>query len=1161
MDSGGTGNYGSNENYTMTFCGENEDACLFLEGTYDFWYDDHLYIYDGMTTDGFLIADLTVLLSSGFGSISLPSSCVTFQFVSNESNSRNGFDFNISCDGICHTCNDGIKNGYELATDCGGPDCEACPFFIISEEGTVNSCDARLLDPGANAPYGANQDYTMTFCGENGNECLILDGTCAIQLNDHLYIYDGTTTDGPLLADLTQIILPINITVPSPCVTFRFVTDDLYILDGFDINISCDGICPTCDDGIKNGYELAVDCGGPDCEPCDFLIINQGGTVNTCSDRLLDTGASGNYGDYENYSLSVCGDNGDECLLLDVTYDIGYIDHLYIYDGMTTGGFLIDDLTYSSGNTIISTPSSCVTFQFISDSFITAGGFDIDISCDSVCHTCDDGIKNGYEEDVDCGGPDCQECFVYLISEEGTIVTCDARLLDSGGPGNHGSNENYTMTFCGENGDECLLLDGTYNLYGGDHLYIYEGTSTQGELIADLTEFNLQLNYTIQSSCVTFQFVSSATFENAGFDINISCNGICETCDDGIKNGDEIGVDCGGPECAECDFIVMGGEQTQVTCATTIYDNGYLGNYSPNSIDVLTICSESPEDCIQLEFLQFDIHYWSILTIYDGPDIYSPVYAVLNGPAVPEFISTGGNCLTIKFDPNGLGNSNQGYEIAVSCICPTCDDGIKNGKELGVDCGGPDCLECDFIVMDENQTQVTCGTTIYDNGYLGNYSSFSNDVLTICGESGDECLLLTGGYNIGAGDHLYIYEGTDTDGVLIDDLTGNSGPFYASPPSSCVTFHFVSDGFVNNGGYEIDINCDGICPTCDDGILNGNEIGVDCGGVDCSACPCIGEEATLTIVLDDHPEETNWTITDAGGGTVISGGNYGSQPGGSTVIENFCLNDGCYTLDFFDSFGDGICCDFGIGSYVLTGRLGIVLASGGEFATTVSTPFCFDTSCQPPNNLDVVEIGFWTPNAYVNATWVSPEGTSDCEVRGGPIDEGSYLLGEPEFEDLMRTRLFNETNGSTLNSNIALYNNPSIHFVTWKRYGYEVRCQCADGSGYSEWANMTQASTFFVPPPPAGLALGTNKLIEAGVNEMSIYPNPAEGVVNIQIVLIEEGSVEILLQNALGQTVAQDRASGTSMTQRLDISLLEAGIYMMSVRTTSGIITERVIVK
>jgi hypothetical protein len=50
---------------------------------------------------------------------------------------------------------------------------------------------------------------------------------------------------------------------------------------------------------------------------------------------------------------------------------------------------------------------------------------------------------------------------------------------------------------------------------------------------------------------------------------------------------------------------------------------------------------------------------------------------------------------------------------------------------------------------------------------------------------------------------------------------------------------------------------------------------------------------TVTINLDNYPEETSWTITNASGSVVASGGTYGSQPDGSTVTINECLSDGC----------------------------------------------------------------------------------------------------------------------------------------------------------------------------------------------------------------------------------------------------------------------------
>ena len=130
-------------------------------------------------------------------------------------------------------------------------------------------------------------------------------------------------------------------------------------------------------------------------------------------------------------------------------------------------------------------------------------------------------------------------------------------------------------------------------------------------------------------------------------------------------------------------------------------------------------------------------------------------------------------------------------------------------------------------------------------------------------------------------------------------------------------------------------------PTCTDGIQNGQETGVDCGGPDCPACPtgCNGTEVTLSITLDNYPEETSWTITNDGGVTVASGGTYGSSPDGSTITENICLVDDCYTFTINDSYGDGICCAYGNGSYTLSNG-GTVLASGGSFGSSEATDFC-----------------------------------------------------------------------------------------------------------------------------------------------------------------------------------------------------------------------------
>lgn len=52
------------------------------------------------------------------------------------------------------------------------------------------------------------------------------------------------------------------------------------IKDGTETGVDCGGPdctpCATCDDGIQNGGETGVDCGGPDCAPCQGLIVKAG---------------------------------------------------------------------------------------------------------------------------------------------------------------------------------------------------------------------------------------------------------------------------------------------------------------------------------------------------------------------------------------------------------------------------------------------------------------------------------------------------------------------------------------------------------------------------------------------------------------------------------------------------------------------------------------------------------------------------------------------------------------------------------------------------------------------------------------------------------------------------------------------------------------------
>ncbi|MBN2681797.1 MAG: Ig-like domain-containing protein [Bacteroidales bacterium] len=98
-DSGNSGgNYGNNQNRTMTFCSGTGQTMVFeftsfnTEANWDF-----LYVYDGADISAPLIGTYTGNLGAGVGTITSTGTCLTFRFTSDGSVTRAGWVANISC--------------------------------------------------------------------------------------------------------------------------------------------------------------------------------------------------------------------------------------------------------------------------------------------------------------------------------------------------------------------------------------------------------------------------------------------------------------------------------------------------------------------------------------------------------------------------------------------------------------------------------------------------------------------------------------------------------------------------------------------------------------------------------------------------------------------------------------------------------------------------------------------------------------------------------------------------------------------------------------------------------------------------------------------------------------------------------------------------------
>jgi hypothetical protein len=173
----------------------------------------------------------------------------------------------------------------------------------------------------------------------------------------------------------------------------------------------------------------------------------------------------------------------------------------------------------------------------------------------------------------------------------------------------------------------------------------------------------------------------------------------------------------------------------------------------------------------------------------------------------------------------------------------------------------------------------------------------------------------------------------------------------------------------------------------------------------------------VIINTDQYGSETSWTLSDENGSTVASGGNYGDVTTGETHIQEVTLTEGlCYSFTINDSFGDGMCCDFGTGSYMVKDKSGRVFVSGGPFASSEATPF------KSQNNVGIKEIKDVTVAVYPNPAngtiFLNLEELNGSETQIRVID----VVGKVVFNNTVQANGIETINVSALSNGIYTVN-------------------------------------------------------------------------------------------------------------------------------------------
>lgn len=135
--------------------------------------------------------------------------------------------------------------------------------------------------------------------------------------------------------------------------------------------------------------------------------------------------------------------------------------------------------------------------------------------------------------------------------------------------------------------------------------------------------------------------------------------------------------------------------------------------------------------------------------------------------------------------------------------------------------------------------------------------------------------------------------------------------------------------------------------------------------------PYLGD-VTVSILLDDYPDETTWELLDDNGAVLGSGGPYAASQGNTTVQEVVSIPaTGCHSFVIYDDYGDGLnAAQWGgtDGNYTITDGGGTTIAQGGGTANWEDDKTTFN----------VTETASLTDlNAFKNTIAIYPNPTSN----------------------------------------------------------------------------------------------------------------------------------------------------------------------------------------
>ena len=284
------------------------------------------------------------------------------------------------------------------------------------------------------------------------------------------------------------------------------------------------------------------------------------------------------------------------------------------------------------------------------------------------------------------------------------------------------------------------------------------------------------------------------------------------------------------------------------------------------------------------------------------------------------------------------------------------------------------------------------------------------------------------------------------------------------------------------------------------------------------------EELTLELMQDKFGNHITWSFTTPEGTVLASGGPYtmlASGTGTQIHIEHITIPvDECVKFTIHDDMGNGICCSFGHGYYIVKDSQGNVLfgdtddgAFGDEASYLISV-----RSPMPQAEISATEV--------MNVNYNHADFAAHLTYEGQPDEVGFYCRKVTSSEPMIIPGVYNEF------QNILGYTDDLEHSSIYMVKAYAIV------NGYTFEGPETTFQTW---------TEGVAELEQS----LKIYPNPTTGVLNIQ----GEGMTSVEVYNTVGQRVMTQVADSKGI--QLNTENLNNGIYFLRIKANDGNVLNR----